>query len=94
MQFQKLEKMYRSKRTGIVLFCLMLVYGNLYAQQDSVYTLKQCIEAAIGNNLYKHLVICWCGHRFVLHLEGMVTKKIIASHKTRSNQSVFLAKRL
>lgn len=43
--------MYRSKRTGIVLFCLMLVYGSLYAQQDSVYTLKQCIETAIGNNL-------------------------------------------
>lgn len=43
--------MHKLKRLSISVFCLLLTSECLYAQQDSVYTLKKCIEIAIGNNL-------------------------------------------
>ena len=42
----------RSKKIGITFVCLLLSCGYSYAFQDSIYTLKQCIETAIGNNLF------------------------------------------
>ena len=43
--------MCRGKRICAWVFCLSLACGCLYAQQDSVYTLKQCIETTVVNNL-------------------------------------------
>ncbi|MBQ8520102.1 MAG: TolC family protein [Bacteroides sp.] len=43
--------MCRRRKIGITFVCLLLSCGYSYAQQDSIYTLKQCIETAIGNNL-------------------------------------------
>ena len=43
--------MHKLKRLSISVFCLLLTSECLYAQQDSVYTLKKCIEIAIGSNL-------------------------------------------